>query len=78
MGVFGLLAGSIGAGIYRLATDPWSEEPIKNNSRNEKDHGGNPPVFEGTQDLNDTKKSVEDGPPNINEGITDIQFGDPK
>lgn len=78
MGVFGLLTGSIGAGIYRLITDPWSEEHIKNNSRNERHHGGLSPASEGTQDLNAMKRRVEDGSTNVNDGITDIQFGDSK
>lgn len=78
-GVFGLLTVSIGAGIYRLLTDPWSEKPIKNNLRNERDHrGGLPQVTEEIHHLSAAKRHGEDGLPNVHDDITDIQFGDPK
>jgi hypothetical protein len=68
IGVFALLAGSIGAGIYRLVTDPWSEGPL-NAPTTKRDE----PSFKNAEKQNDGGQ-----PPNINDGVTNIQFDDAK
>jgi hypothetical protein len=80
IGVFVLLAGSIGAGLYRLVMDPWSEvTPLIQNknvnaaaSPTTKRNVPGAFVLEVTKDVNATKKN------DIHDGVTDIQFGDTK
>lgn len=73
-GIFGLLAASIGLGVYRLATSPWGEQEKKKNSMDKNDTIKNmasemntttvqPTVLEISQDLKPTKSTlaVEDG-----------------
>jgi hypothetical protein len=73
IGVFALLAGSIGAGIYRLVMDPWSEEPLQNMNSSPTSKRNVPVlVLEVTNDVRATKKK------DIHDGVTDIQFGDAK
>jgi len=110
-GVFGLLAGSIGLGLFQLATSPWGEEKDSpsgddattkekaasssyfGNDRIKRIGGlsakspiSSPTVSELTQDTNGTASlGVDDGivnvsqrvePPEVNDGVTDIKFGD--
>eukprot|EP00544_Gedaniella_sp_CCMP2646_P008640 CAMPEP_0202482402 /NCGR_PEP_ID=MMETSP1361-20130828/1807_1 /ASSEMBLY_ACC=CAM_ASM_000849 /TAXON_ID=210615 /ORGANISM="Staurosira complex sp., Strain CCMP2646" /LENGTH=126 /DNA_ID=CAMNT_0049110259 /DNA_START=176 /DNA_END=556 /DNA_ORIENTATION=+ len=71
-GIFGLLAASIGLGVYRLATSPWGEQEKKNsmdkndaikNMGSEMNTTVQPTVLEISQDLKPTKSTlaVEDG-----------------
>lgn len=101
-GVFGLLAASIGIGVYKLATSPWGEQqeqsPSKTSSLSDMGAFGQEQqqiqqqkpqtVLELTEDLKPkrTTLAVEDGitevdatlqPPKVNDGVTDIKFGEP-
>ena len=72
-GIFGLLAASIGLGVYRLATSPWGEQEKKNsidkndaikNMKSEMNTTVQPTTdLQISQDLKPTKSTlaVEDG-----------------
>lgn len=103
--IFGLLAASIGLGVYDLATSSWGEQQQQNEKGSSSSlHDDdtviqqmgngikgtvNPTVLELTQDLKPkrTTLAVEDGvtrvettlqPPKaaVDDGVTDIRFGD--
>lgn len=66
-GIFGLLAASIGLGVYRLATSPWGEQEKKNsvdkndtikNMGSEMNTTVQPTVLEISQDLKPTKSTL--------------------